>query len=269
MDNNKNTTPINVEDILAMACKLPYCKISRDAFLTIQLKGKVSEKQLADALENGTVNAGISIDILNKLASGAIGFETAKATAISTAAGIPGGFAMIGAIPADLVQFYAHVFRIAQKLAYIYGYKDINLDDGMQNILMIFLGVMFGVNAAVAALAKLAAANAAKIGAKVAAKPLSRYAIYNIAKKVLAWIGVKLTKDGVGKAVSKAVPVVGGVVSGGLTVATFLPMAKKLQKELSKFAAMSPENLDKASAVADIILTDFEILADNADQVSI
>ena len=52
-----------------MACKLPYCKISRDAFLTIQLKGKVSEKQLADALENGTVNAGISIDILNKLAS--------------------------------------------------------------------------------------------------------------------------------------------------------------------------------------------------------
>lgn len=48
---------------------------------------------------------------------------------------------------------------------------------------MIFLGVMFGVNAATAALAKLAAANAAKIGARVAAKPLSKFAIFNIAKR--------------------------------------------------------------------------------------
>ncbi|MCD7793220.1 MAG: hypothetical protein LUG92_07415, partial [Oscillospiraceae bacterium] len=72
MDNAKNATPINVEDIIATACKLPYCKIERDAFLTTQLKGKVSEKQLADALENGTINAGISIDLLNKIASGTI-----------------------------------------------------------------------------------------------------------------------------------------------------------------------------------------------------
>lgn len=65
---------------------------------------------------------------------------------------------------------------------YIYGYK-IDLDDATQNLLMIFLGVMFGVNAATAALAKLAAANAAKIGARVAAKPLSKFAIFNIAKR--------------------------------------------------------------------------------------
>lgn len=268
MDNAKNATPINVEDIIATACKLPYCKIERDAFLTTQLKGKVSEKQLADALENGTINAGISIDLLNKIASGTIKFETTKTTALSTAAGIPGGIAMAGTIPADLGQFYAHVLRVAQKLAYIYGYKNIDLDDETQNLLIIFLGVMFGVNAATAALAKLAAANAANIGAKAAAKPLSKYAAYNIAKKTLAWVGVKLTKDSVGKAVSKAVPVVGGVISGGLTVATFLPMVRKLQKELSKFAAMPPESLYKANEEADVILTEFEILADNDDEES-
>lgn len=263
MDKVENVHAINFEDIFTAACKLPYCKIHRDAFLTKQLNGKVSSERLAYALENGTINAGISLDILNRLAEGAINFETTKATALSTAAGMPGGFAMIGTIPADLAQFYAHVFRVAQKLAYIYGYKEIDLDDATQNVLMIFLGVMFGVNAATAALAKLAAANAAKIGARVAAKPLSKYAIYNIAKKVLAWIGVKLTKDGVGKAISKVVPVVGGVISGGLTVATFLPMAKKLKKELSKFAAMSPENLDRASTAADIILADFEIVPED------
>lgn len=263
MDKDKNVPAINVEDIFTTACKLPYCKIDRDVFLTKQLRDRVSSERLADALENGTISAGIPIDILNILADGTIKLETTKATALSTAAGIPGGFAMIGTIPADLVQFYVHVFRVAQKLAYIYGYKEIDLDDATQNVLMIFLGVMFGVNAATTALAKLAAANAAGIGARVAAKPLSKYAIYNIAKKVLAWIGVKLTKDGVGKAVSKAVPVVGGVISGGLTVVTFLPMAKKLKKELSKFATMSPENLEKANAAADVVLADFEIVTDD------
>ncbi len=113
------------------------------------------------------------------------------------------------------------------------------------------------------ALAKLATANAAKIGARVAAKPLSKYAIYNIAKKVLSWIGVKLTKDGVGKAVGKVVPIIGGAISGVLTVATFLPMAKKLKKELSKFAAMSPEDLEKENAVADVVLADFEVVSDD------
>jgi uncharacterized membrane protein len=255
---NLNALPsINVEDVFSTACKLPYCKIDRVSFLTKQLNGKVSSEQLNDAIENGTINAGITVSILDKIAKDTITFETTKATTLSTVAGIPGGFAMVGTIPADLAQFYAHVFRVAQKLAYVYGYKEINLNDATQNVLMIFLGVMFSVNAANAALAKLAAANAAKIGAKVAGKPLTKYAVYNIAKKILAWIGVKLTKDGVGKAVTKVVPVVGGLVSGGLTVATFLPMANKLKKELSKFAKMTPENLTRASNAADVILSDF------------
>lgn len=262
MDDERNVPAINVEDIFVYACKLPYCKIARDTFLTKQLTGKVSPAQIEDALENGTINAGIPISILNKLAEGSIKLETTKVTAVSTAAGIPGGFAMFGTIPVDLAQFYAHIFRIAQKLAYIYGYKEIDLDDATQNVLMVFLGVMFGVNAATAALAKLTAANATKIGARVAAKPLSKYAIYNVAKKVLAWVGVKLTKDGVGRAVSKAVPIVGGVISGSITVATFLPMAKKLRKELLKFATMTPENLEKANEVADVVLADFEIVSD-------
>jgi hypothetical protein len=46
--------------------------------------------------------------------------------AILCAAGIPGGLAMLGTAPADFAQFYAHVFRVAQKLAYVSGRKDKN-----------------------------------------------------------------------------------------------------------------------------------------------
>lgn len=253
----KNTPAVSVEKIFNTACKLPYCKVDREEFLTRELKKRVNPAQLADALENGTVIAKIPITILDNIASGSIKLETSKVTLLSTVAGIPGGFAMVGTVPSDLAQFYAHVFRIAQKLAYIYGSKELDLSDGTENIIMLYLGVMFGVNAASAALAKLAAANAAKIGARVASKPLTKYAVYNISKKILAWIGVKLTKDTLGKAISKSIPFVSGFLSGGLSVATYLPMARKLKKELSQFAAMSPDDLVEASIAADVILADF------------
>lgn len=266
MEDIKTVSKINIEDVFTMVCKLPYCKVERDLFLRKNLAGKIGSKQLADALERGTINAGIPIHILDEIVEGAIALETMKATTLSTVAGMPGGFAMVGTIPADLAQFYAHIFRIAQKLAYIYGYKEIDLNDATQNILMIFLGVMFGVNAATAALAKLAAENAAKIGIRVTKKTLTDYAIYNISKKILSWIGVKITKDSVGKAVTKVVPIVGGIVSGGLTVATFMPMAKKLKKQLSKFARMSPETLEKANEEADIILADIVFESSNCSE---
>lgn len=256
----KDAQAINIEKIFTAACELPYCRIDREEFLAKELKGKIGKAQLGNALENGTVNAGVSIEILDRIAQGSISLETSKVTALSTVAGIPGGLAMIGTVPADLAQFYAHVFRIAQKLAYIYGSKEIAFDDSTQSVLMIYLGVMFSVNAANAAIVKLAAANAAKIGARVASKPLTKYAVYNIAKKVLAWVGVKLTKDLTGKTIAKVIPVVGGVLSGGLSIATYLPMAKKLQKELSKYASMSPDELIHESKKADIILADYTVL---------
>ena len=266
-----NVSAVSVENIFSTACKLPSCKIDRVEFLTRELKNRVSPAQLADALANGTVIAKIPVTILDSIAGGSIKLETSKVTLLSTVAGIPGGFAMIGTVPSDLAQFYAHVFRIAQKLAYIYGSKELDLSDGTQNVIMLYLGVMFGVNAASAALAKLAAANAAKIGARVASKPLTKYAIYNISKKILAWIGVKLTKDAFGKAISKSIPFVSGFLSGGLSVATYLPMAKKLQKELTKLAAMSPDDLVEASEAADIILANFADVTDeppvNEDEV--
>jgi len=249
---------MTIEDIVNKVCKLPYCKINREKFLKKQLKHKVTPAQLAYALEHGTVNAQIPVTILDEIAKGSIALETTKVTLTSFAAGIPGGLAMIGTVPTDLAQFYAHVLRLAQKLAYIYGSEEIELSDGAQNKLMIYLGAMFGVNAASAALAKFAAANAATIGARVAAQPLTQYAVYNISKKILLWINVRLTKDVLGKTVTKAIPLVSGFLSGGLSFTMYRSMANMLQKELSKYTAMSPEDLAEASAAADAILADFE-----------
>lgn len=52
--------------------------------------------------------------MLDDVAESVINFETGKSTALSFAAGLPGGFAMIGTVPADITQFYVHAFRIMQ-----------------------------------------------------------------------------------------------------------------------------------------------------------
>jgi putative membrane protein len=63
---------------------------------------------------------------------------------------------------------------------------------------------------------------------------LTQYAMYNIAKQVGKWIGLKLTKDGVGKSMGKVIPFIGAPISAATTYFTFKPMAKKLKKHLDE-----------------------------------
>ncbi|MDW8767766.1 PTS lactose transporter subunit IIB [Streptococcus suis] len=49
-----------------------------------------------------------------------------------------------------------------------------------------------------------------------------------LVKKVAAVIGVKITKKTVEKTIANAVPILGGLISGGLTYFTFQPMGGML-----------------------------------------
>jgi len=235
---------VSFEAIIAKAMELPLVKIDREKFLTKQFGDRVNAKTMNFILAEGTVKAHVKQQVLDKMAKEAIIYETAKVTAIATVADIPGGLAMIGTVPADLAQFYAHVFRIAQKLAYIYGWQELSDDDGTQNRLILFLGVMTGVQAAGKAVMKFALEAGPKIGARVAAKPLMKTAWYPVLRRVLRDVGIKMTKPILGKTIATVVPILGGVVSGGLAVATFRPMAKKLAVYLSKMAQMTPEDFE-------------------------
>lgn len=65
-------------------------------------------------------------------------------------------------------------------------------------------------------------------------------------------LGIKITKEIFANGVSKVVPVVGGVISGSLTFASFKPMAVKLKKHLSKLASMSPKQYAEYEAAIQI-----------------
>jgi predicted RNA-binding Zn-ribbon protein involved in translation (DUF1610 family) len=245
---------LSFTSVVESAAKLPLVHIDRKEFLTKNLGKLCTPEQLQKAIVEGTLHAGISTAILDSLANAVINAETIKVTAISTAAGIPGGLVMAATIPADLTQFYGFVIRIAQELAYIYGWDELftdssELDIETESQLILFIGVMFGVEAAVGVVTKLFGETAMKAVAKrVAAKALTKTWYYPIVKKIAAMLGQKMVKETFAKGVSKAVPILGGAISGGLTLATFKPMAHRLKKHLSKMAHMSAEEFAKYEA---------------------
>ena len=57
---------------------------------------------------------------------------------------------------------------------------------------------------------------------------LTKTTWYPLEKKVAAVIGVKITKKTVEKTIANAVPILGGLISGGLTYFTFQPMGGML-----------------------------------------
>ena len=234
----ETTEKISFEMILSKAAQLPLVHIDRLEFLSKQFSKKVEPAQLQTLLLLGAPKAGVPIPVIDEAAKGCIAHETTTVTALSTAAGIPGGLAMIGTIPGDMVQFYGHMLRIAQKLAYLYGWPDMfaEMDDGTMNLLTLFLGVMFGVQAATGAVTKIAEMLTVNVPKQLVKQALTKGTIYPIVKQVAKQLGVQMTKEIFAKGVGKIIPVVGGVVCGGLTFAMFFPMSNKLKRYLSKIA---------------------------------
>ncbi|MCI3238731.1 hypothetical protein [Streptomyces spinosisporus] len=224
---------------LVSAARLPGVRIHREAYLRKALARYCSEDEIRVAVEQTPAAAGISLDVLDKVANDSIRYETAKVSALSAAAGLPGFMALPATVPADLAQYFSHMLRIAQKLAYLYSWPDLfsddgdSVDDATMGVLTLFFGVMFGAQSANAAVGKVAEMMAKQVAKKLPQKALTKGVSYPVVKKVAAYIGAEMTKQTFAKSVSKAIPVVGAAISGTLTFATYRPMAKRLKKHLA------------------------------------
>lgn len=224
---------VSWDKVMNTALSMPMVKVDRTAFLTKEFSMYDNADQLRDKRPIDLFDA----EAIERAARGVINSHLATATVTSTAAGIPGGLAMAATMPADIAQYYWHVLVVAQKLGYLYGWPDL-LDDkgqiteGTRNVLTLFVGVMFGAQAAsklVGEIAKRVSLQAAK---RLPQQALTKTMYYPVVKQVAKWIGVKMTKDTFGKSVGKAIPILGGVLSGAITAFSFKPMAEKLQKHL-------------------------------------
>jgi hypothetical protein len=239
--------------VLDAAAKLPGVRIDRASYLRTALKRYCTDEEIERAVADNPAAAGISAEVIKEVANTSISYETSKVTGLSALAGIPGGFAMIGTIPADLAQYMGHILRVVQKLAYIYSWPDLfgddeDLDEATESMLVLFVGVMFGAQLAQSGVAKVAGIMAEQVAKKLPQQALTKGAIYPIVKKVAAYLGLRMTKQIFANGLSKVVPIIGAAVSGAVTLGTFLPMSKRLQKHLASLELTKPSSAAPTSA---------------------
>lgn len=244
--------------VLDASARLPGVRIDRAAYLRTALKRHCSSEQIERAIAQTPAAAGISPSVIGKVAATSIRFETAKVTGLSTAAGIPGGLAIAGTVPADLAQYFGHIIRVAQKLAYIYSWPDLfaddeELDEATAGVLTLFIGVMFGVQTAQTGITKVSTMIAGQVVKKLPQKALTQGTVYPVVKKVAGLLGARMTKQIFANGVAKFVPVLGGIASGGLTFVTFRPMAKRLERHLAglELAEYRDSSAESVLGVAD------------------
>ena len=266
IDQNGNGE-VDIEDVIIMGLHVPGIRIDRTAFLQKEFQSKLPQNVIDDAIAYNPLHANIPGEMIDKIADEVIKYERNCVSGISAALGMPGGVAMAATIPADIAQYYGYMLRATQKLMYLYGFPEIDLEEKGQtfdsetmNILIICLGVMYGVAGANNALKAMAKALAVGVEKQLLKQALTKGTIYPIVKSVAKWFGVKMTKQVFAGFFKKAIPVVGGVIGGGITFVSFKPCCDKL-KDTLKNTMLSNPNYNPELEQDDIIIGD-EIVID-------
>lgn len=241
---------LGIEDIIILAVKTPGVHISRAAFLQKELFKNHPQDVIDKAIVTTPAQAGISPKEIAKIADNVIALERNCVSGISVALGAPGGWAMAATIPADIVQYYGYTLRATQKLLYLYGFPEIDVgEDGLQldsetiNAIIMCLGVMNGVAGANNAIKGMAKALAIGVEKKLLNMALTKGAFYPLVKSILKWFGIKLTKSVFAGFFKKAIPIVGGVIGGGLTFLAFKPCCYRLKDALQDTMLSNPHHV--------------------------
>ena len=242
---------VSIEDVIVLSLKSPGVYINRASFLKKQLFKNHPQEVIEKAINTTPALAGISPEEIDRIADAVIVSERTKVSGISAALAAPGGLAMAATIPADILQYYGFTLRAIQKLLYLYGFPDVDaneaeglqLDEQTMNTIVLCLGTMYGVAGANNAIKAVARGLANGVNKKLMSMALTKGTFFPFVREVSKWFGVRLTKSMFSGAISKAIPVVGGVIGGGLTFVSFKPCCDRLKKELKDTLLANPEHI--------------------------
>ncbi len=234
IDQNGNGQ-IDIEDIVILVMKTPGMKIDRSEFIRTQLSPKHSQETVDKAIALSPVKAEVPLDELDQLASACIEAESDKAHKVSRDRSIPESVAIIAT--------YGFMLRTVQELLYLYGFPDLGLtknsetiDAGVQNILILCIGAIYGIEGADDAIRAVAKAMGTNVDKSLLQKALTKGAIQPFVINVGKWFAAKMAKE-VGAGLLKKIPLAGGLIADtllgtGLTKFSFASSCGQLKNVL-------------------------------------
>ncbi len=258
MDLNGNGE-IDAEDIVLLAFKVPGVKVDRKKFLKSELKNNFSWWKIRKAIKKNPKAAKMDPDKIDEIADSVIQSERIKVSALSLALGVPGGAICIATSAVDIAQYYGYMLVAAQKLLYLYGFPQIEyieseqtFDSETMNEIVICLGVMYGIAGANQAIHTISKAIGKGVEKQLLKKALTKGTIYPIVKSISKWFGVNMTKQVFAGFFKNSIPVVGGIVGGGLTYVTFKPCCMRLKETLQNTYLSNPDYKEENDELLDL-----------------
>lgn len=234
---------VNIVKYFNQITKIPGYRVKRRMFLFEVLTDNNYSDHDINRVLDGNIIETLDSNEVRRIANDRISYRKNIVTGISAALGIPGGVTGAATAPADIIQFFYHASVLSQELAYLYGYPDI-WDDSSEilkgnDAVLIFIGTMLGVGSASQLLKEVTSRLAIYAPQKIMKKAITKSLVYKVVKEVLSYIGIKVTKEKFAKYIGKVIPVVGGIVSGGLTYYTFGANADKLHNHFIETVCFS------------------------------
>lgn len=258
MDQNGDGQ-ITIEDVIIMALKIPGIKINRSEFLKKEFQKYYPDDVIENIVLYNPTHEKVSSEIINKISKDVIQYERLCVSGLSTVLSVPGGVAMVATLPTDIAQYYGYMLRAAQKLLYLYDFPEIDINEGQlldsatMNTLILCMGVMYGVAGANTALKSMTKALGLGVEKKLINTALTKGTIYPIVKSIAKWFNVRMTKEIFAGFFKKSIPVVGGVIGGGITYASFKPCCEKLQETLQDTKFHNENNDEDLVEIIEII----------------
>lgn len=238
---------IDINDIIILGLRTPGIRVDRAAFLRAEFRKRYLPEVIEDAIKHTPAHAKIPREEIDKIADDVIQFERNCVSGISTVLGMPGGAAVAATIPVDIIQYYGYMLRATQKLLYLYGFPEIDtteenltFDSETVNLLILCMGVMYGAAGANQAIQAMARGLAVGVEKKLLKTALTKGTVYPVVKSVSHWFGQNMTKQIFAGFFKKAIPVVGGVIGGGITYISFKPCCDKLKASLQNTILTDP-----------------------------
>lgn len=230
-ENNQNKMYEVLIQTVTAASQMPFVKVNREEFLRKEFSGN---EHIEKIIKDGPQSVFTS-RALRKRAQKVIDNTTNKTSMASFLTGIPSSpVTAVASGGADIIQYFGFALNLSQQIAYLFGEDNLfngdydKLPEEVQIRIISYLGIMFGAGGSSALIASISKTAGKSIGKKITQKALTKTTWYPLVKKIGSTLGYKITKQTVGKSITKIVPVIGGVVSGSITYLTFKPMGNRL-----------------------------------------
>lgn len=218
-------------ELIARVSKVPGIRVDREDFLRREFAGA---PDLDRILREGPAGIRPAED-LRRRADVLINASTTRSALVSFLTGLPSGpVTMTLAGTADVVQYFAFAVNLAQQVAYLYGQGELfdgpqgGLTDLGRSRIVAYLGIMFGVPQADSLLSRTQWGPDDESRQALVAMTLSRGILIPLLQNVAAGLGRRISRKGSARVLVDAIPALGGLVSGGMTYASFRTMGGRL-----------------------------------------